>query len=161
MGTSAWAWSFFSKVRSSRSIKLYKPENWLWQLVVIVFRNHYVAMGICQISHHLSFGSKCNLAHLQLLMLRSHFQFTPQWTLTLQNWYTHTPQQNYWILYQSRRWDINAEEIHQKWKKSHLSCFVVYLIFCFMYRLHIFTNNITTLYQNKFGVQKNFVEKVF
>jgi hypothetical protein len=46
MGTSAWAWLFFSKVRSSRSIKLYIPENQLWQLVVIVPRDHYAVADL-------------------------------------------------------------------------------------------------------------------
>jgi hypothetical protein len=41
--TSASAWSFFSKVRSSHALLSFtNPRNWLWQPVVIVSGNHYV-----------------------------------------------------------------------------------------------------------------------
>jgi hypothetical protein len=71
LGTSAWAWSFFSKVWSSRSIKLCKPGNWLWQQVGIP-----LCMGILLgiilfgklVTRFLSPQFGVNLSHLQLLM---------------------------------------------------------------------------------------------
>jgi hypothetical protein len=140
MGTSAWGWSFFSKVWSSRSIKLYKPRNWLWQLETTMYGyiswHHSLCIVTRQISITSVWGQSAILPTYNKLC--SHFQLAPQRTLTLQNWYTHTctPQHSkkYAKIYcASSRWDISAEEIYQK---MEVYCFVANLIFCFMYTLN-------------------------
>jgi hypothetical protein len=120
--------------------------NWLWQLVVIFSRDHYVwlhfLVSFSSSSYSPDFlhprGQSAKSCPPTITYPTSNLHLNERWLSKIGTPIPHSILKNIqkfeYCTYS--RWDIRAEK---KWKKSCLYCSVAYLIFCFRYRLQIFT----------------------
>jgi hypothetical protein len=126
MGTSAWAWSFFSKVQSSHSNK---SGNWLWQLVAIVTMYgctswyHSLRLITRQISIISIWGQSAILPAYNYLCSAptSNLHLNKRWRSKIGVLIPHSivnTMQKFEYCTSSRRWDISAEEIHKNERRA-------------------------------------------